>query len=156
MLDGGVRFQTHTLRPVPLDATPFSTLDSWPCQPSRYLPSFWAALALFGCILALLLTHMSTHWSVGFKAFMQVSACNSPRGHSIWVAFPDALPLSTALCSVALSSFTISSALFPSALFPLLSPLPSPLPSPPSSTLSSTLPSTLSFGLSVALPLLST
>ena len=38
--------------------------------PSQYLPSFWACLALFGCLLALVLTHMSCHWSVAFKALM--------------------------------------------------------------------------------------
>lgn len=41
--------------------------------PSKYLPSFWASLALFGCLLALLLVHMSTHWSVAFRALLYYS-----------------------------------------------------------------------------------
>ena len=38
--------------------------------PSQYLPSFWACLSFFGCILVLVLTHMGTHWSVAFHALM--------------------------------------------------------------------------------------
>ena len=38
--------------------------------PSKWLPSFWACLAFFGCILVGVITHMGTYWSVAFNAIM--------------------------------------------------------------------------------------